>query len=137
VSLVTVLKLVRCEGKYYIASQDDLYQTDEFIKFVVPWGGAFAVQLFQLVATLFCVLGVVFFWPLSPLYDRFWRPKEVKRIEGKGKGKEKEKEPEEGGQTGDGSEKDPFRIRPHKRSVSFEDEEAKADKMVALKYGIK
>lgn len=44
--------------KFYIVSQNDLYQTSEFIKFVVPWGvGVFLVMIFQFWATTFCVVG--------------------------------------------------------------------------------
>jgi len=48
--------------KYYIQSQNDLYQTSEFIKFVVPWGlGVFLVVLWQFCATIFCVWGALVF----------------------------------------------------------------------------
>ncbi|KIX05996.1 uncharacterized protein Z518_03970 [Rhinocladiella mackenziei CBS 650.93] len=46
------------EEKYYIQSQNDLYQTSEFIKFVVPWGiGVLFVVLWQFFVTILCVLG--------------------------------------------------------------------------------
>lgn len=46
------------KDKYYIQSQNDLYQTSEFIKFLVPWGiGVLFVVLWQFWATIFCVLG--------------------------------------------------------------------------------
>lgn len=52
--------------KYYIKSQEDLYQTNEFVKFVLPWGiGETVVWLWQVVATLACVLGAMLFWPLT------------------------------------------------------------------------
>lgn len=56
----------RLAQKYYIQSQNDLYQTDEFIKFVLPWGiGSTAVMIWQIVATFFCILGAMILWPLT------------------------------------------------------------------------
>jgi hypothetical protein len=44
---------------YWIQSQNDLYQTTEWIKFIAPWGfGVLAVVLWQFFATTLCVLGV-------------------------------------------------------------------------------
>ncbi|ETN39883.1 uncharacterized protein HMPREF1541_06109 [Cyphellophora europaea CBS 101466] len=52
--------------KYYIQSQNDLYQTNEFIKFVAPWGvGSTIVILWQIFATLMCVVGAMILWPLT------------------------------------------------------------------------
>ncbi|KAF2495594.1 hypothetical protein BU16DRAFT_527387 [Lophium mytilinum] len=82
VSLVTVLQLERRDKKYYIASQNDLYQTDEFVKFVAPWGGASLVRLWQLVATPFCVLGVWLLWPLGVLFDLVVRPEGTQKVVG-------------------------------------------------------
>lgn len=46
------------EGRYYIQSQNDLYQTSEWIKFLVPWGlGALLMAVWQFWATLLCVIG--------------------------------------------------------------------------------
>lgn len=76
VSLVTVLHLTRAEpksaqenvknggGKYYITSQNDLYQTDQFIKFVLPWLWML-VPLWQLFATYMCVLMSYLFYPVT------------------------------------------------------------------------
>ena len=56
---------------YYIQSQDDLYQTSEFVKFVMPFGIGTAVVLFwHVFATVFSVLGVVFWWPLVMLEEK-------------------------------------------------------------------
>jgi hypothetical protein len=45
-------------GRYYIQSQNDLYQTSEWIKFLVPWGlGALIMAVWQFWATLLCVIG--------------------------------------------------------------------------------
>ena len=67
VRLVTVLELERQkgDGKYYIKKQNDLYQTDQFIKFVLPYGGPVLVWLWQTVATLICFLLALLFWPVS------------------------------------------------------------------------
>jgi len=109
VSFVTVLKLERRNEKYYIASQEDLYQTDEFVKFVMPWGGAFLVQVWQLVATLFCVFGVWFLWPLGLFFDYQRGAESSPKEEANRKWIEKVE--------------DLRRNLKHRRTVSFEDEE--------------
>lgn len=44
--------------QYYIQSQTDLYQTNEWIKFLTPWGTGGVITLFwQFVVTLLCVVG--------------------------------------------------------------------------------
>jgi hypothetical protein len=56
--------------KYYIQSQNDLYQTTEWIKFVVPWGVGFTVVVvLQLWATLLCVVGAAVGWPITWLRE--------------------------------------------------------------------
>lgn len=60
VHLTTVLHLTQNPStrKYLITSQEDFYQTNEFVKFFAPWGiGATFVLLWQFVATFFCVIG--------------------------------------------------------------------------------
>lgn len=52
------------KGKYYITSQNDLYQTDQWIKFVLPWI-AVVVPLWQIFATLVCVLMSYLFYPVT------------------------------------------------------------------------
>ncbi|KAF2799443.1 hypothetical protein K505DRAFT_62869 [Melanomma pulvis-pyrius CBS 109.77] len=71
VSLVTVLKLQHNKNndRYYIESQNDLYQVDQFVKFVAP-GGWVLVWLWQFWATIFCVLGAVALWPVSVVEER-------------------------------------------------------------------
>jgi len=66
VNLVTVLQLVhdKKESKYYIQSQDDLYQVNEFVKFFWP-GGFLIVWAWQMFATFFCLLGAIALWPIS------------------------------------------------------------------------
>lgn len=66
VDLVTVLKLERSQddGLYYLKSQDDLYQVNQFVKFFAP-GGSVLVWLWQMLATLMCLVLAVAFWPVS------------------------------------------------------------------------
>lgn len=71
VSLVTVLKLAQDKQtqRYFIKSQNDLYQTNEWVRFV--WFGGFVfVWLFQVVAAAMCVLGAVVLSPISWLEER-------------------------------------------------------------------
>jgi len=65
-SFTTVLRLRQnqLDQKYYIQSQDDLYQVNEWVRFIWP-GGPLLVWLWQTFATLFCLLGAVFFLPVS------------------------------------------------------------------------
>ena len=65
VNLTTVLELARIgepfKEKYYIRSQNDLYQVDQFVKFFLPWGiGVHIVMLWHWFATLCCVAGATF-----------------------------------------------------------------------------
>jgi hypothetical protein len=76
VTLTTVLQLARDESdkgnkKYYITSQNDLYQTDQFIKFVFPWGGSHLVLLWHFIATFFCVLAALIFAPFTQLMQAY------------------------------------------------------------------
>ncbi|EEQ34311.1 hypothetical protein McanMca71_005095 [Microsporum canis] len=51
---------------YYIASQNDLYQTNEYIKFIVPYGiGSTLVLFWHFFATVFCVIASFIFWPIA------------------------------------------------------------------------
>lgn len=82
VSLVTVLRLVPittsslpssfppsstpAKTKYLIQSQNDLYQVNEFVKFVSPLGVlSVVVYAWQVLATLACVVGAGLFWWVS------------------------------------------------------------------------
>lgn len=73
VSLTTVLHLVKVPPvsekeklKYLIQSQSDLYQVNEFFKFVSLFGIlSFVILLWQFLATGLCVLGAVVFWPVT------------------------------------------------------------------------
>jgi hypothetical protein len=60
---------------YYISSQEDMYQTSEFIKFIVPFGiGATLVAIFHFFATLFCLAGVLALWPVTWAEEKGYLP---------------------------------------------------------------
>lgn len=65
-TLDTVLQLMhsKSDGKYYIESQNDLYQVDQSVKFISP-GRWVLVWIWQMVATLFCLAGAVALWPIA------------------------------------------------------------------------
>lgn len=52
---------------YYIKGQEDHYQVDQWLKFVSPFGPLWF--LWQLFATLLCVLGVALMWPVTVVVD--------------------------------------------------------------------
>jgi len=56
--------------KYYITSQNDLYQTDQFVKFFMPWLWL-VVPLWQLSATFVCVVLSYLFYPVTWLEEHF------------------------------------------------------------------
>ncbi|OXV05853.1 hypothetical protein Egran_06380 [Elaphomyces granulatus] len=61
--------------RYYIASQEDLYQTSEFVKFFLPYGiGVVLVMVWHAFSTAGCVLGAVFLWPVAWLEERMFGP---------------------------------------------------------------
>lgn len=66
VRLTTVLNLRHSPsmGKYYIEKQDDLYQVDQWIRFLLP-GGWLLIWLWHAWATLFCVLGTYVLYPVT------------------------------------------------------------------------
>ncbi|KAK3708550.1 hypothetical protein LTR37_011445 [Vermiconidia calcicola] len=92
VNLTTVLELVKGQdlndpkpisrsvnrpARYYIASQNDLYQVDQFVRFFTPLGtGVFLVGLWHWVATLVCVWGAWLLGPLQPILALIFAPKE-------------------------------------------------------------
>lgn len=76
VTLTTLLQLVEepyptphhpnKRSLYFIQSQNDLYQVNEWIKFISPFGILSLLLLtWQLIATGLCVLGAVALWPVS------------------------------------------------------------------------
>ncbi|KAH3944049.1 hypothetical protein HBH98_150890 [Parastagonospora nodorum] len=66
VELTTVLKLRHDKGdnKYYIHSQNDLYQVDQWIRFILP-GGHLLIYLWHAWATFFCVVGAYLLIPVT------------------------------------------------------------------------
>lgn len=72
VNLTTVIKLQRnrTDNKYYIRSQNDLYQVDQWIKFLLPGGWAL-IYLWHFWASLFSLLGT---WALLPVtwVEEYW-----------------------------------------------------------------
>lgn len=76
VSLVTVLKLSHDieTGKYLIEDQQDLYQSNEFVKFVGPVLNIFVV-FWQLFATVFCIIGALLLVPITVLEQRMVQKK--------------------------------------------------------------
>ncbi|EFQ89154.1 hypothetical protein PTT_14695 [Pyrenophora teres f. teres 0-1] len=66
VRLTTVLNLRHSPSmeKYYIEKQEDLYQTDQWIRFILP-GCWLLVWLWHAWATLFCLLGTYLLYPVT------------------------------------------------------------------------
>lgn len=77
VTLTTVLDLTTDPGeekkdvargnrakRYYIQKQEDFYQPQEFIKFVMPFGGSLLVAMWHAFASLFSIIGVFALWPI-------------------------------------------------------------------------
>ena len=66
VRLTTKLHLVyhNRDNKYYIKSQEDLYQSNEVVKFFWP-GGATIIWLWQLFATGLCIAGALILAPVT------------------------------------------------------------------------
>jgi len=108
VELTTVLKLRHNKGddKYYIASQNDLYQVDQWIRFLLP-GGWVLVQLWHALASFFCVVGTYVLWPVTWVEEyagwgsgndaalrrqRGLRVKEWRWLDGEGSGEVMERE---------------------------------------------
>jgi hypothetical protein len=66
VEFTTVLKLRHNngDGKYYIHSQNDLYQVDQWIRFILP-GGWILIYLWHAWATFFSVVGTYVLMPVT------------------------------------------------------------------------
>lgn len=69
--------------KWLIQSQNDLYQTDEFIKFVLFFGGCSAIMAWQFFATFVCVLGALIMWPVTYLSEVTYERQEAIEEEAK------------------------------------------------------
>ena len=74
VNLTTVLQLIQGSrtrrtvpesDKYYIQSQEDLYQVDEFVKFFLPFHiGTTIVAFWHWIATWCCIIGAIVLGPV-------------------------------------------------------------------------
>lgn len=71
VHLTTKLSLVQdnTARKHFIKHQEDLYQTDEVVRFFWP-GGNYIIWLFQVVATLTCIGGALALAPITWMEQR-------------------------------------------------------------------
>ena len=71
----------RLKPLYYVKSQQDLYQLNEFVKFVDMFGvfGMFAI-IGQLIAALSCALLALIFWPISWLEENLIGGNKERRI---------------------------------------------------------
>lgn len=112
VDLTSVLTLHhnQSDNKYYIAQQNDLYQTDQFIRFIpfLP-GSSLFVLLWQVIATAFCVLGAICLWPLSFFQEVYSYKDDLKGIAWTGRGWNGEGESEEEGEVLEREMKSPSR----------------------------
>ncbi|KAF2115230.1 hypothetical protein BDV96DRAFT_599597 [Lophiotrema nucula] len=79
VKLVTVLELKHNKGDnlYYIDSQNDLYQVDQFVRFIAPGFGKILVWMWQFWATFFCLLGAATLWPISLVEEYMGSEKQI------------------------------------------------------------
>ena len=71
VHLTTKLHLVHSadDNKYYIKSQEDLYQSNEVVKFFWP-GGATIIWFWQMFATFLCIVGALLLAPVPWIEQR-------------------------------------------------------------------
>lgn len=69
--------------RYLIQSQNDLYQTNEFVKFVFFFGGCSAIMAWQFFATFACVLGAFLMWPVTYLEEVTYERQEALEQEAK------------------------------------------------------
>jgi len=67
VTFVTVIELAHDArtGKYYIKSQDDLYQVDQWVLFLPGLGAHALVWLWQMFVSWQCLLLCYVFWPVT------------------------------------------------------------------------
>jgi len=81
VTLTTVLQLTKPEGstKYHIKSQNDLYQVDQFVRFVAPWGiGPALVIFWHFWATVACIVGAYLGTPFTMFMQNLADRKETR-----------------------------------------------------------
>jgi hypothetical protein len=72
--------------RYLIQKQEDLYQVNEFLKFVLLSPGAALYGWFQLCGAMACLMGVLFVGPMMGALG-LWSDRSVGVGKGKGKGK--------------------------------------------------
>ena len=80
VTLTTELHLTRPpnSGKYYITAQNDLYQNDQLLRFMAPFGVAeLFVHLWQYSSTLMCLLGAFLLAPATKLQQNWIEKREA------------------------------------------------------------
>ncbi len=61
--------------QYMIARQEDFYQVNEFLKFILPLVGAPGWAVWQIMSTLICAVGVLACWPALHLIGLTGTPK--------------------------------------------------------------
>jgi hypothetical protein len=74
VTLTTELYLTRPPNshKYYIKAQNDLYQNDQLIRFMAPFGIAeLSIHMWQYSSTMMCALGAFLLAPATRLQQNF------------------------------------------------------------------
>lgn len=71
VRLTTVLTLKQDTQTqlYYIQKQNDLYQTNQFLKFVAPFGGGVFMWVWQAISAVVCFIMSLIFMPVTWLED--------------------------------------------------------------------
>ncbi|OKL63424.1 hypothetical protein UA08_01183 [Talaromyces atroroseus] len=70
--------------RYWISSQEDLYQTTEFVKFFLPFGiGVSMVLVWHLFATIGCVLGSLLLSPITWAEENLAMKKEIREVSGR------------------------------------------------------
>lgn len=79
VTLTTELHLTRPPNsrKYYIKAQNDLYQNDQLLRFMAPFGVAeLMVHMWQYSSTMMCVLGAFLLAPATRLQQNWIEKRE-------------------------------------------------------------
>jgi hypothetical protein len=80
VTLTTELYLTRPPNsrKYYITAQNDLYQNDQLLRFMAPFGVAeFLVHMWQYSSTMMCVLGAFLLAPATKMQQNWIERREA------------------------------------------------------------
>ncbi|KAK5167814.1 uncharacterized protein LTR77_007513 [Saxophila tyrrhenica] len=77
------------QAQYFITSQNDLYQVDQFVRFFLPWGlGTTVIAVWHWVATLVCVVGAKVLQPVQWVFAELSRPLGEELEDGDGVGEE-------------------------------------------------